>query len=437
MPTIQATQQPLQNGKVRMFSIFENRRYALYFTGQLISLIGTWMQQVALSWFVYSMTKSPFWLAAVGVAAQLPSLLITPFAGVIADRFNRKKIIMITQICLMIEAALLAYVAWSNHAEIWQLIALGAFAGIVTAFDIPTRSAFVVGLVEKMEDLPQAIAMNSTLMNVTRLIGPALAGFLVAAVGEELCFLLNALSYVAVIIALSFIHGNFDPGARRNNGMFAEFKEGFEYTWKTIPVRALILLLAFFSLGSMAYALLLPVFVKQIGGDANTLGYLMSATALGSLVGTLMLAKRAQIVGLGKWIVTSSYLCAASLFALSFAHSFWFAACALLFVGATMMIQMSAANTILQSIIDENKRGRVMSFFTMAFLGTAPIGSLIGGAVADRFGFNTTLTGCAIYCLLVAIVFSMQVGKIREAARPIYIQKGLLEAEEEMDILKV
>lgn len=395
------------------------------------------MQQVALSWFVYSMTKSPFWLAAVGVASQLPSLLITPFAGVIADRFNRKKIIMVTQICLMIEAAVLTLVAWSNHAEIWQLIALGAFAGIVTAFDIPTRSAFVVGLVEKIEDLPQAIAMNATLMNVTRLIGPALAGFLVAAVGEEVCFLLNALSYVAVIIALSFIQGNFDPGAKKNNGIVAEFKEGLEYTWKTVPVRALILLLAFFGLGSMAYALLLPVFVKQIGGDANTLGYLMSASALGSLVGTLMLAKRAQIVGLGKWIVVSSYLCAGSLFALSFAHSFWFAVVALIFVGATMMIQMSAANTILQSIIDENKRGRVMSFFTMAFLGTAPIGSLIGGAVADRFGFNVTLLGCAIYCLLVAIVFSMQVAKIREAARPIYIQKGLLEAEEEMDILKV
>ncbi len=420
-----------------IFSVFASRKYSLYFGGQLVSLIGTWMQQVALSWLVFSLTKSPFWLAVVGVASQLPALVIMPFAGVVADRFNRHKIIIVTQFLMMVQAAVLAFLALTHQVQIWQLICLGLVAGILNAFDMPTRSAFVVGLVENKADLPQAIAMNSTLMNVTRLIGPAIAGFIVASVGEGFCFLLNSLSYIAVIGALLLIKGNFDPSKEARGSVFSEFKDGLAYTWKTVPVRALILLVAALGLGGMAFALLLPVFVKQIGGNANTLGYLMSASATGSLIGTLMLAKRAQIVGLGNWIVVSAYLFSASLIALSFAHNFIFAAVALFFVGASVMVQMSASATILQSIIEESKRGRVMSFFAMAFMGTAPLGSLVAGLIADRFGFNFTVLCCGIYCLVVSVVFSTQIGRLRQLTKPIYIQKGLLVAEEELDILNV
>lgn len=218
-------------------------------------------------------------------------------------------------------------------------------------------------------------------------------------------------------------------------GVIDQLKEGIVYTWQVVPVRALILLLATFGLGGMAYALLLPVFVKQIGGDANTLGYLMSISATGSLVGTLLLARRTRVAGLGKWIVGSTYLFSAALLALSFAHDFIFAAVTTFFIGASMMVLISATSTILQSIIDENKRGRVMSFFTMAFMGTAPIGSLIGGAIADRFGFNATVLCCSIYCFVISIIFSSKITELRHAAKPLYIQKGLLAAEEEVDIL--
>lgn len=418
------------NDSRSLFSVFSHRRYSLYFGGQLVSLIGTWMQQVALSWLVFSVTKSPFWLAVVGVAGQLPSLLIMPFAGVFADRFNRHKIILATQLLMMVQAGALALLTLTHNVHVSYLFALSLFGGVLNAFDLPTRSAFVVGLVENKEDLPQAIAMNSTLMNVTRLIGPALAGFIVAAAGEGFCFLLNALSYIAVIGALLMIKGNFEPEKRERNGLISELKEGLSYTWNTLPVRALILLLGAMGMGGMAYALLLPVFVKHIGGDANTLGYLMSASATGSLVGTVMLAKRGKVVGLGRWIVIAAYLFAGSLFALSFAHNFVFAVVALFFVGASMMVLMSASSTILQSIIDENKRGRVMSFFTMAFMGTAPIGSLICGTIADRIGFNATILGCSIYCLLIAIVFSVKMPMLRAATRPLYIEKGLIEVDD-------
>ena len=419
----------------RMFRIFANPRYALYFGGQLISQVGTWMQMVALSWFTYSLTNSPFLLAVVGASSQLPALVVMPFAGVFADRLNRHKVVIVTQSLAMVQAGLLAALALSHQVQVWHLIALGVFAGVINAFDMPTRSAFVFELVDNKEDLPNAIAMNSSLMNLTRLIGPALAGFVVASVGAGMCFLLNAVSYVAVIVALLFIKGDFSPKIDKPGRIIDELKSGFAYVSATGPVRALILLLGIFGMGGMAYSLLLPVYVKQIGGDANTLGYLMSASAAGALAGTLFLASRKSVVGLGRWIVRSSFAFAIALMAFAFAGNVWIAALLLAFIGAGMMIQMAASNTILQSIVDEDKRGRVMSLFTMAFMGAAPLGSLIAGAFTSKVGLQWTLFGCGVYCLVVAVVFAKHAPHLKAETRPLYVRKGIMEAEEETELL--
>lgn len=387
------------------FRIFANSNYSLYFGGQLVSFIGTWMQQVALAWYTYELTKSPFLLAVVGVSAQLPSLLVMPFAGVMADRMNRYKIIITTQTLAMIQASVLAYLTLTHQVAVPHLIALGICAGVINSFDMPARSAFVINLVDK-DELPAAVAMNSSLMNVTRLIGPAMAGFIVAAWGAGICFLLNAASYVAVILALFLIRGDFRPKPKAKRGMFDELKEGLAYTYQTKALRYVLLLVLTFGLGASAYILLLPMFVKQIGGEAQTLGYLMSASAAGSLAGTLLLASRKTVKGLGKWVVAASFLFSLALIGFSQINSFWPAACVIAFIGATMMLMMAACSTILQSVVEEDKRGRVMSLFAMSFMGTAPFGGMIAGWIADHYGFQKTVLGCGIYCFITISFFA-------------------------------
>ncbi len=421
-----------------IFAIFKNKNYALYFGGQFVSLVGTWMQTVALSWFTFTLTNSPLMLAVVGASSQLPSLVVMPFAGVFADRLDRKKVIVIVQILAMIQASLLAFVTITNQVQVWHLIALGVFAGVVSAFDMPTRSAFVFDLVENKKDLPAAIAMNSTLMNVTRLIGPAIAGFIVAAVGTGMCFLLNAASYIAVIWALLLIKSQPKAEAPKEKveaSILGELKAGLEYVANTRSVRQLIVHLAIFGIGGMAYAMLMPVFVHKIHGDSNTLGYLMSGSAVGSLGATLLLASRKSVVGLGRWITVSSFAFSFLLIGFSFVNSFWPAMFVLAAIGACMMLQMASINTILQTIVEEDKRGRVMSLFTMAFMGAAPIGSLGAGALADKIGLSNTILGCGIYCLIVSFMFYRALPQWRKDTRPIYIEKGLLIAEEEAEIL--
>ncbi len=433
--------------KSGIFAIFKNKNYALYFGGQFISLVGTWMQMVALSWFTYTLTNSPLMLAIVGASSQLPSLVVMPFAGVFADRLDRKKVIVVVQVLAMLQASLLAFLTITNQVQVWHLISLGVFAGVINAFDMPTRSAFVFDLVDKKEDLPAAIAMNSTLMNVTRLIGPALAGFIVAALGTGMCFLINAASYIAVILALLLIKHKTksDPEVRsedasasvsaKDPSIIRELKAGLDYVAKTRSVRQLIVHLGIFGIGGMAYAMLLPVFVHKIGGDSNTLGYLMSGSAIGSLCATILLASRKTVVGLGRWITISSFAYSILLIGFSFVSSFWPAMILLAAIGACMMLQMASINTILQTIVDEDKRGRVMSLFTMAFMGAAPIGSLGAGALADKIGLSNTILGCGIYCLIVSIMFYRALPQWRKETRPIYIEKGLLIAEEEAEIL--
>ncbi len=394
------------------------------------------MQQIALSWLTYRITNSAFLLAVVGASGQVPSLLVMPLAGVLADRFNRHTIVVLTQITALIQAGILSYLTLTHQVHIWHLIALGLMMGVINAFDMPVRSAFVVDLVKSKDDLPAAIAMNSSLMNVSRLLGPALAGFVVAALGEGICFLLNALSYIAVIVPLFFIRVKFEPKSGESGiTLFGELKDGLAYVMSTSPIRAIILYLALFGFGGMAYALLLPVFVKEIGGNADTLGYLSSASAVGSVIATLILATRKNILGMGRWIIGSSFVYALAVLGFGFTHSFWPAAVALMFLGAAIMLQMGCCNTILQSIVEEDKRGRVMSFFTLAFMGTVPLGGLIAGVISTHFGFHNMIFACGIYCLLLAIGFTSLAPRLRAEGKPFYIRRGLLEAEEEIEVL--
>jgi len=418
------------------FRVFANRDYSLYFGGQLVSQVGTWMQQIALSWLTYRMTGSAWMLALVGVSSQLPALVVMPFAGVLADRFNRHRIIVLTQTCAMLQSGVLAALTLTGRLQLWHLVVLGIAMGVINAFDMPVRSAFVVGMVKRREDLPATIAMNSSLMNLSRLLGPAVAGFVVAAFGEGICFAINATSYVAVIAALLLIRGDFEPATNaRHASVFHQLREGLQYAARTTPIRAPILLLALFGFGGMAYAMLLPVFVKTIAGDANTLGYLSSASAAGSVVGTAYLATRKSVRGLGRLALAASFVYAGALFVFGFAHSLWFALPVLFVLGAAMMLQMGSLNTILQSVAEDDKRGRVMSLFTMAFMATVPLGSLAAGALATRFGFHAVLFACSGYCLLVVLAFTHQMPRLRRETRPVYIQRGLMEADEEVELI--
>lgn len=419
------------------FDVFASSKYSLYFGGQFISQTGTWMQQVALSWFVYDLTHSAFLLAAVGVAAQVPSLMLMPFAGVMADSMNRHRIVLLTQVFAMIQAGILTWVVMSGDAQIWHLMVLSVFSGVLMAFDMPVRSAFLINIIDNKEDLAKAISMNSALFNVTRLIGPAIAGFIMVKLNIGICFLINALSYIAVIGALLMIKGNFDPPKRdkvKNEG-WIKLKEGFEYSINTLPVRAIITLMAAFCMGGFVYITLMPVLVKELHGDPSTLGMLMSISAVGSCIGAVALGFRKSILGLGKWIVTTSVVFSLALIAFSFCRTLAQYAPLMVILGASMMFMMSACSTILQTIIEEEKRGRVMSLFTMAFMGTAPIGGLVGGACANQFGFHATILGAGIYCLAVSLLFGANMPELRKQSKPLYIEKGLLQAEEEIDIL--
>ncbi len=395
------------------------------------------MQQVALAWFVYDLTHSAFILAAVGVATQVPSLVLMPVAGVMADSMNRHRILLFTQIFAMIQAALLAALVFSGTTQVWHLMVLAAFSGVLLAFDMPVRSAFLVNIINDKADLAKAISMNSALFNITRLVGPALAGYLMVEFNVGICFLINALSYIAVIIALLFIKGNFEPAQKLSlkSDALQKLKEGFVYTMGTKSVRAIIFMMAAFCMGGFVYITLMPVLVKELHGDPSTLGLLMSISAFGSCIGAVALGFRKNIEGLGKWIGVTSIIFSLGLMAFSICRTFEQYAPLMVIMGAAMMFMMSASSTILQTVIEEEKRGRVMSLFTMAFMCTAPLGGLIGGAATTQFGYHITILGAGIYCLLVSLIFAFNVPEINYQAKPIDIEKGVFQAEEEIDIL--
>jgi MFS family permease len=405
-----------------------HRNFRLFLGGQIVSLAGTWMQSVALSWLVYRLTRSPFLLGLVGFAGQIPSLLLAPFAGVWADHGNRRRIVIGTQALAMVQALLLAALVLSGRVTVGQLVALSVFLGLVNGLDIPTRQAFLVEMVPGREDLANAIALNSSVFNAARLVGPAVAGVMIGLVGEGMVFLLNGLSYIAVIGALLAMKLG-PPAARRGLDvpMGRRLAEGFRYAFGFPPIRALILLVGVVSLLGVPFTVLLPVFATEVlGGGANTLGFLMAASGVGALAGALYLAGRRTVRGLGDVILAAVVLFGSSLIGFGSSRMTALSMAALFGAGLGMMVQMASTNTILQTIVDDDKRGRVMSFYSMAFMGMVPFGSLLAGTLASRIGAPRTVMLGGAACLLAAAGFARALPGLRAQVRPIYVRLGIV-----------
>ncbi|MCJ7508789.1 MAG: MFS transporter [candidate division Zixibacteria bacterium] len=401
-----------------------SRNYRLFFAGQGVSLIGTWMQRIALGWLVYRLTHSAFLLGMVGFAGQIPILLLSPIAGVLADRWNRRRLIIVTQILSMLQAFVLTFLILSHTIAIWHIIFLSIFLGIVNSFDTPVRQAFVVEMIEKKEDLGNAIALNSSIFNGARLLGPSIAGILIAAVGEGICFLFNGISYIAVIFALIAMRIKPQKKPAREAHILHGLKEGFMHSFGFAPIRSILLLLGLVSLVGMPYTVLMPIFAKDIlHGGPRTLGFLMGAAGVGALVGALYLASRKSPKGLEKIIALSTTIFGVGLIVFSSSRQIWLSLPLMSLTGFGMMVQMASSNTILQTIADDDKRGRVMSFYTMSFLGTAPFGSLLAGGLAGKIGTPQTLLLGGIFCILGAFLFTRQLSTLRETIGQAYTKK--------------
>ena len=410
-----------------IFRALYHRNYRLFFTGQGISLIGTWMQQIAMSWLVYRMTNSAFLLGLIGFSSQICSFFFSPFAGVMSDRWNRHHILIMTQSLAMVQAFILATLTLTGTIAVHHLILLSLFLGFVNAFDMPNRQAFVVEMVEKREDLGNAIALNSFLFNGARLAGPSIAGILISILGEGMCFLLNGFSFLAVLIALLAMKMTSHKREAGKTQVWQGLKEGFAYAFGFPPIRSIIFFIGWISLVGMAYTTLMPVFAKDIlHGDSKTYGFLMAATGVGAIIGAIFLASRRSVLGLGRIIVIASGIFGVGLISFSLSHVLWLSFSLLLLTGFGMMVHMASSNTILQTMVDDDKRGRVMSLYVMAFTGMAPFGSLAGGSLAGRIGAPDTLIIGGALCILGSFIFFRKLQSIREMVRPIYIKKGIL-----------
>ncbi|MBV9125083.1 MAG: MFS transporter [Planctomycetes bacterium] len=425
-----------------MWRALAHRNYRLYFGGQGISLIGTWMTRVATGWLVYRLSVahatnpeeaaaySAFLLGIVGFAGQFPSFLMGPFAGALVDRWNRHQLLVVTQALSLIQSALLAVVAFYGQPGVvtmWEIILLSIFQGLINAFDMPGRQAFLVEMITRKEDLANAIALNSSLVNGARLIGPSVAGVLIALTNEGWCFVIDAVSYLAVIAALLAMQINPQVRAPHRTPLWHGIKEGFTYTFGFAPIRDILLLLGLVSFMGMPYSVLMPIFAADIlHGGPNTLGFLMTASGVGALIGALYLAWRNTVLGLGRIMVLATLTFGIGLIGFALSRFLGLSLLMLMLVGGGMMVQMAASNTILQTIVEENKRGRVMSFYVMAFMGMAPFGSLFGGGLARAMGAPKTVLVGGIACMVGALLFALKLPQLRTLVRPLYIQMGLL-----------
>ncbi len=410
-----------------IFRSLRYRNYRLFFTGQIISLIGTWTQQIALPWLVYRLTGSAVLLGVVSFSTQIPAFILSPFAGVMADRWDRYRILIATQTLSMLQATLLAILYFTGHINIYYIIILAAILGLINAFDMPTRQSFVIALVEKKEDLSNAIALNSMMFNSARLIGPTIAGVIIAASNEGVCFAINAVSFLFVIASLLMMKINPAEINRVKKHVFHEFKDGLAYVFGFTPLKYIILLLALVSLTGMSYAVLMPVFADKIlHGGPGTFGLLMSFAGIGALTGAAHLASRKTVRGLLRIIPIANVLFGCGLIVISFVSQLWMALPLMFVIGLGMMTQMASSNTIIQTIVDDDKRGRIMSFYVMAFIGTAPFGSLIAGTLAGKIGVPYTLSIGGLLCLIGAAVFARKIPDMRKNMRPIYVKLGII-----------
>jgi MFS family permease len=405
----------------RIARAFRSRNFRLFFGGQSVSLVGTWITRIATSWLVYRLTGSALLLGVVGFCGQIPTLLLAPFAGVLVDRWDRQRILVVTQILSMLQSLALALLVFTGTITVPLILALQVLQGIINAFDTPARQAFVIQMVEDRSDLPNAIAI----------IGPSIGGIVIAAVGEGWCFMADAISYLAVIASLLAMRVTTRPAPRRDTRLSEELRAGFEYVSRFVPVRSALLLLSLVSIMGMPYTVLMPLISTTVmHGGPHTLGFLMTASGVGALGGALYLASRRSVLGLGRVMALATATFGAGLIAFSLTRTLWFALVTLPFVGAGMMVTMAATNTIIQTVVTEELRGRVMAFYTMAFLGTAPIGSLLAGVAADRVGPTATIRIGGAACIGAALWFTFRLPGLRAMVRPIYIERGIIASAE-------
>lgn len=411
----------------QIFGSLRSRNYRLYFTGQCISLTGTWMQQVAMSWLIYRLTDSVLLLGTVAFINQIPSFLISPFAGVLTDRFERRRILLATQILYMFEALFLAILVLTGFIRVWHIMAFSLYMGLVNAFDAPTRQSIVVELVDRKADLSNAIALNSAIFNSARLIGPSVAGILIAWIGEGFCFLINGLSYIAVIGALLAMRMSQHRQEKKQEKILAGFIEGFKYCYHYFPIRALLMMVALISLAGQPFMVLIPAFARDVlGGDSHTQGFVMSSIGAGALMGAIYLAARKSVLGLGKVISLMGVVFGIGLVGISFTNIHWLVFVMLVPTGFALISTLASCNTLLQTLTDDDKRGRVMGFYAMAIMGMAPFGSIVYASIAEWIGVPRTLLVGGVICAAGALYFERWRPTVRRLARQVQVKKGII-----------
>ena len=404
-----------------------SRNYRLFFIGQSISLIGTWMTRIATSWLVYRLTSSAALLGIVSFAGQIPMFFLGPVAGVWVDRWDRHRTLVVTQALAMIQSFALAGLALAGVINIWEILFLSLVQGLINAFDMPSRQAFVVQMVENRDEVGNAIALNSSMVNGSRLVGPAVAGVIIAAYGEGYCFLLDGISFLAVIVSLLLMRITVPQKRSLPRHVLEELHEGWRYVVESVAIRSILVQLALASLLGFPYTVLMPIFASDIlHGGPHGLGFLMAANGVGALVGAVALALRKSVLGLGRYIAVCSALFGGSLVAFAFSRLLWLSLVLMPLAGFGFMQQMAASNTVLQTIVDDEKRGRVMAFYGMAFLGVAPFGSLLAGALAAHIGAPNTVLSSGVLVLAGSFWFARQLPAIRTVVRPIYVKLGIL-----------
>jgi len=411
----------------RLTRALRHRNYRLFFGGQSVSLVGTWITRVATSWLVYRLTGSELLLGVVGFCGQIPTMLLAPFAGVLVDRWDRHRLLVLTQVCSMLQSFTLAVLTLRGDVTVPWLLGLQIVQGVINAFDTPARQAFVVEMVEDRADMANAIALNSSMVNGSRIIGPSIGGALIAAVGEGWCFMADAISYLFVIASLLMMRLSASKRVRVEARVLEELRVGYRYVRESLPIRTALIVLAIVSTTAMPYTVLMPAFAADVlHGGPNTLGLLMTASGVGALAGGLYLASRTSVVGLGRVAAWATLLFGAGLVGFAFATSLWTALILLPLVGAGFMVQMAATNTVLQTLVTDDLRGRVMAFYTMAFFGTAPLGSLLAGVAAERIGARWTIAGGGLISLAAGLWLASRLPALRAIVRPIYIERGIL-----------
>ena len=411
------------------FRALRSRNYRLFFIGQSISLIGTWMTRLATGWLVYRLTDSPFMLGLAGFTGQISALVLSPLAGVWVDRLNRHRTLVGTQVSAMVQSLALAVLALSGSINIVWIIVLTFMQGVINTIETPARQSFVIEMVEDRADLSNAIALNSSIVNAGRLIGPAIAGIVIAWVGEGYCFLIDGLSYIAVIYSLLAMKLRPVETRRPEKHVWHEMLEGWRYSVSSPAIRWILLMLSLVSLIGMPFSTLMPIMARDVlHGGANTLGFLTAAVGMGALVCAVTLAMRKSVIGLGKWLAIAAATLGGSLILFGLSRNFWLSMILMFGAGFGMMQQIVTSNTILQTIVADDKRGRVMSFYSLSVFGFLPIGSLIGGSLAAKFGAPATLMLGGALCLLAAVWFWGRLPEVRRAIRPVYEELGIVAA---------